>query len=261
MTKKHSLTILISALALLSLSGCGARKMSNLGVQENSSRLSTEDALTDEKPVAVCNLIEESFMSASSMVYIDDQNDARNEAMRLKISSLSDSFEDDENYFIQLYRWKADSGQAAVLDPEALEMGFELTQGRYRLSGTTTTLNWMTLQEVAAAAGMQGQGLSYILSRINLIINLKDPTAQYDAIKIVAYRQKTATTIEKLGTTDSLIPAFYADPKDYAKDEKGQDRSGSLLYLHPFVDLLQDDQMSADQISKRADGLCWESIF
>ncbi len=239
--KQYILYITLLGLVPFVMSGCGPTKTPLSGVPDNgidqSSRVSpTKNNSTESKPAAFCNEATNSWMTADLMVFQDASGYFRNEFVKLKFKSLSSSFPvSSGSIFLRFFRWKASTSGETYLDSTPLKFRVASISGGMSLTGYIDALRWSDLKEYAKDKGIALNNINDFMNYFYLVIDLKDPLGDYDALKVAAYQVVgSGAQIIANSEINGLIPAFYANPTDYATDQDGQPRPAVLQDLHPF---------------------------
>lgn len=220
---------LLLATTMSLLTACGAKR-----TEVSSTDFSSRAPVTDvnqaaNKALALCNGAESTQLGVRNTVYMQN-NQIRPDFLRARITKISDTFKDGTSY-IQIFRWKANTHGQTYLDSNPLSFKVTYTSNNQDLTGYVNNLKYSqvsTLIEATKAASLQD-----FMNMVNLTIDLKDPQAEFDAIKVVLYNSSN----QAIDQVDMLISAFAAHPNDYATESDGSPRSAILKNLHPFKDL------------------------
>lgn len=201
--KQVAITILSVSLVSL-LTACGNTKS-----QTNATPVGSVTT-TGLKPLAYCNTASDSTMAFNTAVVVDQSGQINPDWIKLKFSFISANITKSGNT-VRIYKWRVTNLQQAILDQTPLNVAtYDFTSGQSTSQLTSSF----------PAEQLNGQ--------YGLYIQLNDPSMVYQVIKIVVY--DSAGTV--IANTNSLIPAFNANPADYAINSDGSARSASLLQLH-----------------------------
>jgi hypothetical protein len=213
-------TLILTVLALMTACGQGKDASTDF-----SSRVTTTSTTTATSTNASCNQKTQDGLTAKLMVYADSTGTVRNDYMKLKITEISSDFA--SGSFLEFFRWQANPNSALYLDPTPVQARFETLSGQI-LTQFSPVIYWGQVSQMALNSGMITP--NQFLQNVRLVIDIRDPGAQYDALKIAMYNSANAVTVNM----DMLMPAFAANPADYAVDN-GTVRSPTLQALHPFA--------------------------
>lgn len=237
MKKQNGLLLLTIVILGLSAIGCGSNKVT---AQEQTAAVSTDFASrttvsTDsQKPLATCNQGSNSEMTVSLRQYEDNFGTPRNDYVRAKVNSINSTFSNTD-FYIAAFRWKANASGDVFMDNTPLKIRVEKLNSQFftPVSNYASNLNWANMNAIAEAQKVSITSMDDFFAEFSLAIDLQDPLAEYDAIKVVVYQGSTAVT-----QLDMLLPTFYANPADYKTDTQGGTRSTALQDIHPFKSML-----------------------
>ena len=219
--------LVITVLGLMS--ACGNTKSSNSPGTSNSTSLDANSL----KPLATCNKAKDSQFSINTAVASDQTGQISSEYIKLKFNFLASNITVAGNV-LKFYKWRV-NGTQTILEPTALQVAsYDLASGQ--MVGT--------LSSSLAADQVNGQYGYYI--------QLNDPNALFQVIKIVAYDSSGKV----IGNLNSLIPAFNASPEDYKLNSDGTARADILQQLHLLYGQSVAGQSPA-QIKQNFDQLCF----
>lgn len=147
---------------------------------------------------------------------------------RVRITSLTDQFDSNANYYIQAFRWRVNSAGATEIDNTAVQFQFENGAGSdVPISTLATSISTKGIATIRAAKGMTGTGAIDFFAKTTMVVNGVDYSWQ--ALKIVVYDGST-TPATVVGQSDFLLPVFQANPNRYAATH-----NATLTALHPFL--------------------------
>jgi len=215
-------TLLLTVLAMLT--ACGAQK-STESSDLSSRAFVTSTTSSSAKPLLLCNQKSQDGLTASLKVYTNSANQIRNDYMTLKFSQMPSSFGAGD--YIQLFRWQANSSNQIYLDPIPVKARFETLDGR-AITDFSSVLYWGQVSALAKELGLTD--VNAFFAKVRLVVDVRDPQANFDVLKIAMYNTNNTNTVNM----DMLMPAFSANPNDYASDG-GEGRASSLQALHPFA--------------------------
>lgn len=246
MTTQTTLKTALLLTVLAMLTACGAQ---NTDVSSDfASR--TPVTSTTVQPVGTtvlyCNQRSKDGLTAKLMVYTDASNQVRNDYMKLKFTQMPASFGSGD--YIQLFRWQANSSNTVYVDPTPVQARFETLDGRL-ITNFSSSLYWSQVSAIAAAWGISD--VNTFFQNVRLVVDIRDPQANFDALKIAMYNTSNTNTINM----DMLLPAFAASPSVYANDG-GAVRSSYLQKLHPFAAYI-NQSYTPDQFLSMGSSFCF----
>lgn len=217
----NKLSIIASSLILIS---CSQNTTTSFSAEVSDGARTTSNI--KDKAILFCNQSTSNSIKMNSMVY-SENNQIRPDFIWMNISQLPSQFE--QGQYIQIYRWKADTNTAPYIDTTPLKFRM-ISKSNHQIS--TGYANFARWNELSATAHQMGEAsASGFFQNSNLLIDLKDYRAEFDAIRLVFYNSDGSVA----QAIDHLIPSFYASPLHYAFEDNGKSRSNSLQALHPFV--------------------------
>ena len=226
-------TLTISFFATLGVLGviaaCAPLQSANSGTSDSASRDPGTTQSTSTRPLAYCSHAGGSKVNLNIETYRDSSGTIRDDIVQGKLVAMTESFRNGTDY-IRFFRWNTDSTGAMVLDstPISLKVIAEVT-GQV-VSTSQDFLRWDMVSTFATNNNIAGSASDFF-TRVRLIMDIRDPDAQYNALRMVYY--DGSNTIQS--TTDILIPVFAANPNDYATLSSGEARSTILRNIHPFA--------------------------
>lgn len=154
-------------------------------------------------------------------------NTLQEDKIRLRITALSDRFDNSSNVIIKLFRWKAsgNSGQAGTVDLDQTPLDFIVekgTNGSVAISNSMNSINISTVNQLRQSNSISGTTAAEFFNQTVLVVSGVD--YNWDALKIVLYDGSSA-----IGSADLLLPVFAANPNTYASSHPNV-----LAQLHPF---------------------------
>ncbi len=220
-----SWSFLILTLALINLS-CG-RKVSSGNSEssfDSSSRLPvTTTQQTAPKDVALCNKKDSTYLTAQVMVYYDQTTTYHPEFVRLYIPKIHADFAK-SNFQLVLRKWKASEQGETFQEDAPLKVRVERIGEHSPVTGYMNAIHWDTMASEIQKNISTNYTMSEAFSKFSFVVDLKDPTATFDVLKISLYQDG-----KWIEDWNILIPAFYAHPKAYAENQ-----NAVLAQLHPF---------------------------
>jgi hypothetical protein len=245
MSKLFTTILTLSAATLLT--ACGASKQ--VGALESSSRI-IDTTTTGAKPLAYCNQATGTEINAKLKAYTDSSNTVRMDYVYVRMTSLPANFKSDSTY-ISMWKWLSNTAGNTYLDSSALKFILVNASNGQALTGWKNTLRWSDVSSIASGMGIEDAQAFF--DKVSILVELKDAQGEYDVLKITNYDM---TTNKSLSQTDALLPMFYANPADYAKESSGADRAQVLQGLHPFKNYANQGFTSA-QFQSMAANLCF----
>lgn len=225
---KLKMVLILTLLGLLS--ACGNSKSTNGPSGELSSN---RVDINSQKPLATCNKAKDANFSINTSAVTDQTGQINNDWIKIKFNFLSADMTKAGNV-LKFFKWKV-TGTQAILEPTPLQVAaFDFSSGQ-TMGNLTASL---------PADQINGQSGFYI--------QLNDPNAMFQVLKIVAYNS-TGTVI---GNLNSLIPAFNASPEDYKFNSDGTARADILQQMHLLYGTSVAGQ-SAVQIKQSFDQYCF----
>lgn len=236
------MTLLLTVLALLT--ACGSQKHEQ-GL-DLSSRVVTPTNTSSSAPVLYCNQKSQNGLTAKVMVYTDAASKIRNDYMQVKFTQMPASFT--TGHYLQFFRWQANSSNQVYLDPTPVQARFETLDGRV-LTNFSPVIYWGQVSSIASSWGLSDANSFF--QNVRLVVDIRDPQANFDVLKIAMYDENNASTINM----DMLMPAFSASPVDYSLDA-GATRSSNLQALHPFASMISQNWTAA-QFQSMGSSFCF----
>lgn len=199
--KTLKLALVLTVVGLLT--ACGTSKSSS-PTDQSSNRLE----LNSQKALALCNKGSDSNFSFQTSIVSDQSGQLSKEWIKFKFKFLNAEITKPGNV-IKFFKWRVANGQA-ILSETALDVSaYDLTTGQT----TTSSTNSLATNQINNSQGFY--------------INLADPDALFQVLKVVAYNSDGKV----IGNLNSLIPAFYANPADYQYNIDGSPRAQILQDL------------------------------
>lgn len=232
--------LLLTVLAMLT--ACGTQK----ATQDSTDYASRTTITTTSSSALYCNQKTQNGLTAKVMVYTDAANQVRNDFMKVKFTQMPASFADGD--YIQFFRWQANTSGQVYLDPTPTQARFETLDGQV-LTSFSPVIYWGQVSSMAAKWGLSD--VNEFLKYVRLVVDVRDPQASFDVLKIAMYNTNNVNTINM----DVLMPAFAANPSDYAT-EGGVARANQLQALHPFASMINQGWTTA-QFQSMATSYCF----
>lgn len=239
MKRETVLKILLLATLAAGLSACSSGTTAT-GSTDLASR-STGTAVTDTtKAWITCNAGTSSAgVFDMRLAAYEEAGAIRNDITLLRLARLPSDFASSGQYF-QMFRWQANTSGSLYVDPTPLSFEIWDKQTNQLVLGARTSVKWTDVQTAASGVGVSDPTTYF--KRLVLKTDLRDPTAQFDAMMVVLY--KTDNTSRDSGNI--LLPVFDANPELYATESNGVARHPSLMNLHPFKDRRGQGWTTAD---------------
>ncbi|MBC7467141.1 MAG: hypothetical protein H7256_14220 [Bdellovibrio sp.] len=199
-----STTRLVITLGLLALlTACGNTKSQSSNAVTSSTSLATTSTL------AYCNKSADSNFSFNTSVVTDANGNVSTDYIKMKFNFLNANITKSGNV-LKFYKWRV-SGSQSVLDSTPLNVA------TYTFGSGQTNSSLASSIDASQFNGTSG-----------LYIQLNDPSAVYQVVKVVAY-DSSGTAIANL---NSLIPTFAANPATYSYNSDGSARATILQQMH-----------------------------
>lgn len=224
---KFALTVMM----MIGLVGCGSSKESK--TTSISSRLvpvTTSPTVTGKK-LTNCNRKALNEIDFSTMVATSDGTNVNYQYIYVKLNSLPSDF-DQNTKFINFWAWDTSSTGSARLSSSALKFRIENMNGQV-LMDNLSSISYSEIKSLAAKSNSIDDDME-ILEYVRILVDLKDPNGNYDAIKVALYNKSTKAFISM---NDQLLPPFAVNPADYAIDAQNVSRPQILQQLHPFYQM------------------------
>lgn len=239
--------LLLTVLAMMT--ACGSQNSIDNGDLASRAAVTTTSTTTTSGGINVlyCNQQSSNGLTMKIMSYTNSANQVVNDYMKMKVTSMPASFGTNGDY-IQLFRWQANTSGTVYLDPTPVQARFETLDGR-PLTDFSSVIYWGMISGTAANSGMD---MNTLFANVRLVVNIRDPQAAYDALRIVMYNGSSNAVMVNM---DVLMPAFAASPSDYANDNGGT-RASVLQALHPFASYANAGYTSA-QFLQMGNNFCF----
>lgn len=239
---QNTLKVALLMTVLVMLTACGAQKVDQ--GYDFSSRLPDGGGgggnnNTANNYVLRCNEKSQNGITAKMKIFTDSAHQIRNDLMKVKITQIPASFASGD--YLQFFRWQANTANQVYLDPTPVQARFETLDGKV-LTNFSPVIQWSQVSSIASASGMSDPAT--FLKYVQLVVDIRDPQAQFDVLKIAFYNSSNTATVNM----DMLMPSFFANPSDYAF-EGGAARSTSLQALHPFASKINQSWTSEQFVS------------
>lgn len=220
--------ILTLSLTLVLMTACGSSKSAEVYSDSFSSR-SSGSGTTSGKTATDCNLrTSNGFIVKLKSVIDSTTRNARPDLTHLQILDVPAELATSGNY-LAFHKWFATSGAAPAIDNAALEFAVIDSQTGATLTSGKTVFKWSDFSITASAWGVNNP--KDFFKRAQIVVNLKDYNASYDALKITIYNVSNQATV----SADALLTPFAVNPRDYAVESSGLARPTVLKALHPFA--------------------------
>jgi hypothetical protein len=217
----------LSGLAFLA--ACAPLQSASSGTSDSASRDPSSTQSTATRPLAYCNHTATSLVNLNIQTYTDSSGTRRNDIIQAKLQSMTENFKNGSDN-IHFFRWKADSSGAVYVDPTPIQLTVIAESTGQTVSSSQPFLRWDMVSSFATTHNIAGSASDFF-TRVRLILDIRDPNAEYNALTMV-YSDASGNTLAR---TDILIPVFPANPNDYAIDSTGANRAPVLRGLHPFT--------------------------
>lgn len=220
-----SLLPLLMSLATPLLGGCGKQYSAAQGSSlDSSSRLPTVPSSGDgSQEVALCNQLEDSFLTARLMIYYDPNNTYRPDYVHLYLPKIQIDFKK-SNYRLILRKWKMSTSGNSNQDDTPLKLRLERLSDHISIGNDMDSIQWSTIANKLKSNLSTDYSFSDAFSEFGFLVNLRDPSGAYDVLKISLYKDG-----DWVQDWNILLPPFYANPTTYAENQ-----NGTLAQLHPL---------------------------
>lgn len=243
-TQKKMVTITVLILISLLVTSCGSRKTS--GSEELASRSVVTE---DQNNWALCNMSESKNFKMNLKVVTDSKNQVNPNQIYVKLGKVQAAFADTTGS-LYFWRWKSyqlNGVDQSEMDPTplyfqiiTLNSGFEKI-----LVDWKNSLKWGDISKIAYDMGYSTP--EQFFANVIVKVDLKSNGLDYDALKISIHDTETTKLISHL---NMLIPAFAANPNDYATEPDGlSPRAQILKDLHPFNSMTSSTTESLKALS------------
>ena len=226
--------LLLTILAMLT--ACTPQTASEDSTDYASRIPTTTTTQNASKPVLFCNQKTQNGLTAKVMAYVDSANKVRNDYMKVKFTQMPAGFENGD--YIQFFRWQASTTGQTYLDPVPTQARFETLNGQV-ITNFSPVIYCCQVSAIEAQSGMSD--VNTFFQNVRLVVDVRDPQANFDVLKIAMYNSASTNTINM----DMLMPSFYASPTDYAF-EGGAARANNLQALHPFASMISQNKPAAE---------------
>jgi hypothetical protein len=222
--------ILIGMMASYSF-GCGRSfTPNNAGTTDSSSRLfvnnnNSNTNSTEASPIAYCNKLENTYFTAQLQVFYDQTNKYHPEFIRLHFPKIHSDFEKADVHLV-LRKWKASYDGTTFQDDTPLKLRAERMSDLAPVTNYRSALQWDVLKMDLQNFTSSSDTMNDVFSEFSFVVDLKDFDGSYDVLKFSLYK-KNGDWIEDW---NMLMPAFYADPTKYEKDQ-----NPVLVDFHPLA--------------------------
>ncbi|MCB0422890.1 MAG: hypothetical protein KDD61_17955 [Bdellovibrionales bacterium] len=232
LTMKFSLILLVG----LMLSACGASKTTQRsGSVDLSSRgnPSTGDTGSSGGGTSLtgilteCNGINEEGLEGNLTTYYDPMSGQFLETyIRMTITKALAAMGTDSSSYVQIFRWYIDETNTRRVNETPTKLYF-IQRGKGQAINRDTPATYLSGSMISGLISKYNlSGITASNFYDNFIVVLGDIGLTYDAITVAVY---DSATNKAKKTIDILVPAFSADPNEYAITHP----SGLLQNLHP----------------------------
>jgi len=247
----YLLSLLLTSL-LLTNTGCGPQRIDPGIINTNqntdsSSRLDVPDnQVNTPKDIALCNRLQDPLITAQLMVFYDQNNIYHPDLLRVYIPQIHPDFAN-SSYQILFRKWKASVSGETYQDNTPLKFWAEKKLNRMPSTPQMDGLQWNLLSFNLEKTLNTTFTLSDAFSQFSFVIDLKDPTASFDVLKISLYKDGALVKDKEWNV---LLPAFYAHPATYASNQ-----NSVLAHLHPFYG--QESSSFSTDFATQLNGYCF----
>lgn len=221
--QKNAKVLLMASMTLLMTACANQNSTEDLSSREPVTEVVDSTNTTSAK--AYCNQGSGSTFTAQVKAWIEGSKVTRYDFFKAKLT-LAESFKTNGNY-VQMFRWKANSAGQTYLDSTPLQFRL-ITNAGVSASDYMSAMSWQNVTQLASA--LKATTVAGLFQQVQLIVDARDPYAEFDVIKIVVYNSSNQPVDQK----DILLPVFSADPVGYAKEADGSARANILRNLHPL---------------------------
>lgn len=238
------ITMLVGTSALLA--ACGSKQGSEA---DFSSRSPVKEVVSTNTKVAwaYCNKASGKEFGAQNKAWIENNQVTRFDFIKAKLT-LPETFLTNGNY-VQVYRWKANSAGQTYMDTTPLQFRLVSNSGS-TLTDYMNALSWSKVTQPASALNLKTA--KDFFNQVQLVVDVRDPYAEFDAIKVVVYNSAN----QPVDQLDMLIPVFSADPAAYAKESDGSTRATVLKNIHPLKSML-GQSWTPEHYQTLVEGFCF----
>lgn len=222
---QKALALTLTGVSLLILTACGNSKSNN----NNNNNVN----IYSQQTLARCSKKQTTNMIFNLSTVVDQAGQTTNDWIKIKFSFLSTTATASGN-IIKFFKWRV-AGGSSIQDPTPLGFAsYDLGSGQ-TLSALGTSIS-----------------ASQVSQNVGYYIQLNDPNAAYQALKVVVYNSSGAV----VENTNTLIPAFLASPQAYQYNPDGTIRATNLQALHPLSGV-DATTWSALQLQQYFDQYCF----
>lgn len=229
------------------ITACGKQVPTNVvGQSENASRLPVvTNTPNPPKDIAFCNKKTSNDLTAQLSVYYDRTKTYHPEFVRVWIPEMDESYSDSAYQFV-FRKWKASLQGETYQEATPLKVRVERINDKEPVSTYMDTLHWNTAAAEIKKYTNSNLEMKDALKLYSFVIDLKDPTASFDVLKMSLYKDGN-----HIKDWNILIPAFYAHPLTYANSQ-----NPVLATLHPFAGA-ESSSFGGEHFASVLNGYCF----
>jgi len=208
-------------------SGCGASMTttdSTAGSSSSSSFMPLSTSFTSlSTQNTICNEISTANIRLDAKLRIVDGTD---DMMRVRITGLTNQFDNGANTNLQMYRWTASTDGTTSMDSAPLTFHIEAASSNGHGGNIyTQNMTQIAMSDVTTIAKNNALTINSAESFFNQVdVIVHGVSIDWKALKFVIYNNGAI-----LVSNDALLPAFAANPSTYASNHPSV-----LSSLHPF---------------------------
>jgi hypothetical protein len=245
---EKAMRLMALAAVLMLLSACGAKVQPRATASSSGSGpvLSGTPLPSNTSAQAECTGFDTTSTRMSGKVTTYYYNGTLQEdVVRLRFSTLNESFDSNANSYIQMFRWRTNSSGGTELDPNPVQFRFESGNGSVSpISDFMTSINARQIADLRSRNSMTGTTALDFFSKTTITLHGLD--YNWQALKIVLYDGSST-----IGSADVLLPVFLANPNRYAAE-----KPLVLAQLHPFYSQ-RSSNLSEQEWQSRAGSACF----
>ena len=180
-----------------------------------------------------CNSFDESgFVGKISTYYSPVTETFETDYVRLQLSHSPSELLSSDSHYLRMRMWREDISGEKVYSSQSASMFFvnRMTGATLRADNQVDYLSKSVIQEVISSNSLSSFGVTVSNFFDRHLIVLTGISFEYDVLQIALFDKSQETATSPVSWVEVLIPAFYADPKDY----NAFHQSPALRRLHPY---------------------------
>ena len=202
-----------------------------------------------EKFLIECNEFNEGQWSGKTSTYSSPlTGQVRADYVRLSLKEVPSEFLS-SNHYLRMRLWRMGDFGKKVYRPQPVSMFFvsKLSGAYLQKNNPVDHLSKFLIERVIRDNSLEGQITNFLQDHLIILTGVD---LEYNVLQIALFDESQENRAP-LAWIDSLIPAFFADPKDYNTDTKAE----SLRELHPYYDQ-QNNGWTRAEYARQALHMC-----